>query len=379
MVPQMLSPEDLLSLPSDGYFALALDHTGINEAELPSDLRAHVAHWRNGPLGIHVGEEPLDVVADVSHGVVINGFLNAVQHGASGCVAQLIDGQEVFLTFWDRLAESGVVVVVGSSLDRTGTAPVPAHRDNVAARPLRCVIQISRFGVISHIDNATTQILGWHHSVLGSSALTYLHPEDASSTGHATWARLLQHPGEHYGMRCRFRTATGTYRWFDVRAINQIDLDGYVEMEMIDIDDHMQDRPPPLIPVAVGDRLADRINDGTIVVDDSLCVLAFNEAFCELTGAVVSPVSRRLMIGGSAVSKEFATLIASHLRRLQRQPGTAIEDWVGEIKVESELVSVHEDRRYLGHLQTAGVVDFSLDYGSTGRPRRRFRLVEAER
>lgn len=441
MLPTMLSPEELLSLPSDGYFALGLDHTGLNEVDLPRDLRAHFPDWRPSAFRTSDQMRPFDLVADVSMQVVLNGFLTAVQHGSSGCVAQLIDGQEVFLTFWDRLAEAGVVVVIVSSLGRTDAVGVRSLTGDTGARPLRCVIQINRVGIISHIDDAASQILGWRSSVLGSSALTHLHPEDASSTGYATWADLLLHPGKHYGMRWRFRTATGSFKWFDVRAINQLELDGSVEMEMIDVDDYMHERPPPMIPVAVGDRLADLIQHGTVVVDESLCVLAFNEAFCELTGAVVSPATRRLMIGGSAASKEFATLIASHLRRLQQRPTTAIKDWVGEIKVESELVPTGEDekwlalitvrrsaadlmppikmapglteptmrailgvlakaesprgltyqeitdtcdvsevtaRRYLAHLQTTGVVDFSLDYGSAGRPRRRFRLVDVD-
>lgn len=423
--PALLTPEQLAKESTEGYFLLALDHTGARELTPPAGLAAQFVSWSDSGLVEPGTDDPLHAIATDSQTLVVNAFLNAMRMGFGACVATLDSGIRVMLSFWNRLDAHDMVLVIASvsGLDPSFAAPTVER-----TKPLRCVQHVNVFGITEYIDDATTEILGWGPEVVGRPRLDYQHPDDFEE-GMASWARLLATPDQYMAARARMLDSDGNWRWFDSRSINRLHSAGHVEIEMIDIDEHVHAQPTTVIPVSVGDAIAEQSSTGIIVVDATLHVVACNDRFCELSGAVIDRETRRLIVEPSPAAAELAI----ELQRLLNTDDEEPRQWGDAPRFTASLVhrsatqrhvmvtaeadlpataplpkglsaptmvlimealqrSDHPDgasynelaalagvsevtvRRYLSHLRSEGAVEDRLDYGVPGRPRRRFVL-----
>ena len=120
--------------------------------------------------------------------------------------------------------------------------------------------------------------------MLGESALDFIHPDDRDR-GIQSWMEMLAgRSGGRY--RIRVRTKAGDYRWLEISNVSRLgDPDaGYVETEMVDVDDEMN----ALAKVRAGERqfktLTESLPVGVVQVDTEARVVFANEWIRRLTG-----------------------------------------------------------------------------------------------
>lgn len=76
-------------------------------------------------------------------------------------------------------------------------------------------------GVITWVDDAIGDMLGWRpEQLVGLPSTTFIHPEDQASAV-ATWVAMITAPGTARVWRGRYRTAGGTWAW--VETVNRLD------------------------------------------------------------------------------------------------------------------------------------------------------------
>ncbi|MDS0222250.1 PAS domain S-box protein [Haloarcula sp. S1AR25-5A] len=80
-------------------------------------------------------------------------------------------------------------------------------------------------GVIKYESPSVSRILGYEPGELtGQNGFDYIHPDDVDSL-FETFNNLLSNPDETVTVECRFRTASGEWRWLEVHGTNQFDHD----------------------------------------------------------------------------------------------------------------------------------------------------------
>ena len=146
--------------------------------------------------------------------------------------------EPVDLCIVDMTEELGVYVCVVGELGHAERL-----REQTAEpllRPRRLVQYRDETACFVRIDPLTKVLLGWtDEDLLGSSALDFIHPDD-HDRGILSWMEMLAgRSGVRY--RLRFKTAADEWRWFEISNTNRLnDPDaGYVETEMVDVDDEM--------------------------------------------------------------------------------------------------------------------------------------------
>lgn len=427
----MLSPEDLAGLSTEGYFLLALDATGVAEVAAPPNLAARFASWRDSPWVNDESDDPLSMIAEPSQPLVVGTFLRAIKQSNASCIAELHDGANVLLSFWDRFNDDGVMLVVGhgpfgGSLHSAATLP--------AAPPLRCLVTLNVFGVIEAIDDSTTELLGWGHEVIGRPITEFQPGTAAGSQGFDVWEEILRFPERHFGGRACYRAASGVHTWCDFRTVNKLASNGNIEVELVDVSEHIHGPARSSVPIALADIIAGTSSAGVAVVDQNLTVVAYNEKFIELTGVLITPADRRLILPPTREFRGVASRIAHALSEPSPDDGPQCWDLDGcamdatpyvvgaerfvvvtatgkrrsrDLPLEKGLteptlalilrcldeadgsrglsylevaeasgVSEVTARRYVTFLLEQGVVEVALDYGQRGRPRRRFRRAD---
>ena len=75
----------------------------------------------------------------------------------------------------------------------------------------------------TYISGAYERHLGYRpDEMLGTAALTHVHPDDLAVVGPPL-QRVLQTPGAEETVTFRYRAKDGTYRWFEARGRNRVD------------------------------------------------------------------------------------------------------------------------------------------------------------
>jgi diguanylate cyclase (GGDEF)-like protein/PAS domain S-box-containing protein len=95
--------------------------------------------------------------------------------------------------------------------------------------------------VITAVDSAMCQILGWSEDQLvGRRALEIVHPDD-HETGILNWVEMLATPGLSRRVRLRHQHQDGRWVWLEITNHNRLDdpLFEDVVSEMVDITDEM--------------------------------------------------------------------------------------------------------------------------------------------
>jgi diguanylate cyclase (GGDEF)-like protein len=106
-------------------------------------------------------------------------------------------------------------------------------------RPRRVVHHRNEVAELTWVDPRTRDLLGLEpDEMVGRSALDFIHPDD-HDRGIDGWIELLSgQPSERH--RVRWVTADRGWCWLEISHIDRLDTHGYVETEMVDVDDEMR-------------------------------------------------------------------------------------------------------------------------------------------
>lgn len=135
----------------------------------------------------------------------------------------------------DVTDELGVYVVLTGEGVRVPGSSVPQAK----SRPRRIVHHRNDIAELTWVDPLTVDLLGLDpREMTGRSALEFTHPDD-HGRGIDAWLALLagQPPVRH---RVRWATGDGGWNWFEITHRDLLESHGYVESEMVDVEDEMQ-------------------------------------------------------------------------------------------------------------------------------------------
>jgi diguanylate cyclase (GGDEF)-like protein/PAS domain S-box-containing protein len=145
-------------------------------------------------------------------------------------------------------------------------------------------------GVITSVDDAIVEMLGWRpDQLVGSPSTTFLHPEDQAS-GIATWLDMMTSPGSTRVWRGRYQTADGLWKW--VQTVNRLEdsenpivvsLMTPVTVEQASVEEELRAREQLL------SRLSDALPVGLFQIDVTGHVTFTNDRLHSIVG--VRPVA----------------------------------------------------------------------------------------
>ena len=84
-------------------------------------------------------------------------------------------------------------------------------------QPADVTVRMTRdsVGLITSIDEAVGELLGWRpEQLIGSPSTRFIHPADQSS-GVAAWLEMITSPGVPRVWRGRYQTAAGAWMWVE--------------------------------------------------------------------------------------------------------------------------------------------------------------------
>lgn len=213
-----------------GALVLAADADGL-AVEMPStiacDLR-RVVRTRS----------VIELVAPGSRNGVLVAWDEAKVAGAAVASVVLINGVDASYHFIDLRSLLGVVfaaIVAESAIDldlvAASLAPVVPRRGR---------IDKDGSAVIRFADADICQILGFEPGELvGMRSLQLIHP-DEQDRAVETWMDMVTRTGgAGTRLRARHRRKDGSWVWMEITNTNQLDTEGRVISEMIDISDEM--------------------------------------------------------------------------------------------------------------------------------------------
>lgn len=272
----MTSVADFAGEP--GHYLVALDTTGLTEIPLPREFVGLLPHLIESPYWKQ-GFGPHELVATRDQNVLIEAFAEARETGYSACLAHTANEQTLTIRFFDQIARHGAVVVVVGE----GTA-VPSSVDaQPGPVPLRMVHEVSLFGLTTRIDAATRDLLGWGDEVIGKSRVPLGHPDEVARM-LSFWRLVVSDPTRSHRTRGRMRTASGQYRWFDSTVAARPSGSDVVEIELIDVTEHLAATRPTHAMSALVEMLANLSSVALIVIDAAGRTVTANDLFEQLVG-----------------------------------------------------------------------------------------------
>src|SRR4051794_18202728 len=147
-----------------------------------------------------------------------------------------------------------------------------------ANRPPSCRLTRDSSSIITWVDDAITEVLGWQPGdLVGQPSTNFIHPADQPAAVTA-WFDMLTRPGSTGTFRGRYRTADGSWRWIEVVNENRLEAaDGRVittitpvEMHEVTVEEELRARKQMLA------LLADALPLGIFQFDADRCVTFAN-------------------------------------------------------------------------------------------------------
>ncbi len=250
--------------------------------ELPESVDWH------GPslVGARSG---LDLVQASDRVVLIRAWGVLRERGLARCPARLISGHHVVFNFVDVTATHGVVVaVVTPGVDVPAVEALAGFPHTVTLAPRVCRMRRNEMAAITHIDEATTAMLGWTTEHIQSvDVLDLLHPDDQGRAIHH-WIEVLGTPGGSRRWRARYRRSDGTYLWMETTTHNLLDDPEHacVLAESLDISDEMAMHEALEAREALLAGIADTVPIGLAQVDGGDQVVYANPRLADVIAAV---------------------------------------------------------------------------------------------
>lgn len=184
-----------------------------------------------------VSRSVIDMVIPSDHVEVITTWERSRREGGAAMLVHLLTkpDQAVLVTFAAGLDRFGVHLALVVPAEDTGErVDQGASPPFVAPRTAR--IRKNELAVITEIDDATTQILGWRpHDMIGRRSLEFIHPDDQERS-IANWMEMLTAPGHAQRVRLRHLTADGAWTWMEFTNRKLLGTDApCVHAEMLDV------------------------------------------------------------------------------------------------------------------------------------------------
>lgn len=231
----------------------------------------------------------LDLVQASDRVVLIRAWGVLKERGLARCPARLLSGHHVVFNFVDVSVTHGVVVaVLTPGVDMPAVDALAGFPHNVTLAPRVCRMRRNELAAITHIDEATTAMLGWTTEHIQTvDVLDLLHPDD-QGRGIAHWIEVLGTPGGSRRWRARYQRADGTYLWMETTTHNLLDdpEHGCVLAESLDISDEMAMHEALQAREALLAGIADTVPIGLAQVDGADQVVYANPRLSDVIAAV---------------------------------------------------------------------------------------------
>jgi diguanylate cyclase (GGDEF)-like protein/PAS domain S-box-containing protein len=282
--------------------------TAINETGFFVPLPTSVPLVAHQVIQGHATALELVVEQDVK--VIVDAWSEALEQGAAQGIVHLKNDpqQPVTLRYIDARHRHGVFIGV---FEMEGSVGLLAALQAVPAlKPRVALVRKSQTAVLTEVDAATTQLLGWSaEEMVGRRTLDFLDPED-HPRAISTWMDMLRAPGDRRRVRLRHRHKDGSWVWFEVTNHNLLNdpNHGYVLTEMVDITDEMAVHDALRAREHLLRRLTDALPIGMFHVDDQRRIVYRNARVAAMLGRPQA----------ATLEKQFAGAVPSDRARLEQ-------------------------------------------------------------
>jgi diguanylate cyclase (GGDEF)-like protein/PAS domain S-box-containing protein len=255
----------------------ALSSTGIF-VDMPESL-----HLKQNP--VLKGRSGLEGLDDDTRQRLVENWDRILATGAGRCVFQPPGySQEMTLFGLDLREAHGVVLTM--LVGRNSGARIEGAAEPPSSAPRFASVRKSELSIVTVIDEATSEILGWSAAEMqGQRWLEFVHPDD-HSLAIDNWMRMLAQPGPARRIRQRLRAKDGSWTWFEVTNHNLLDdpEHGCVVCEMVDISDEMATHEALRAREQLLDQLAEAVPVGLFQIDAHGRVVYTNDRLHEIFG-----------------------------------------------------------------------------------------------
>ena len=276
-------------------------------ASLPRDVVCIDESFRSSPfpdevvaLGVdrelrrhyEVGEVSENLSA-ADNAKVMKAVRDARQGGVATAVIHPFDADgPVVLTMIDFLDEYGVVLAI--NIDEDASTDLEPVDVGPGARPRRAVQHRDQVAQFIWVDPNTEAMLGYGaEGLLGRSALEFVHPDDHDRGIDGWLAMLSGEPDTRH--RLRWMTADGGWRWLELTHTNRLEDLGYVETEMLDVDDEMAALARARAGELQFNTLTESLPVGVAQVDPDGQIIYINAWLRSLSGVGGEDLTRSLL------------------------------------------------------------------------------------
>ena len=216
--------------------------------------------------------------------------------------------QEVTLFGLDLRENHGVILTM--LVGRDAAVASQAELEQPGSTPRFATVRKSEMSIITMIDEAISEILGWSAAEMeGQRSLEFVHPDD-HALAVDNWMQLLAHPGPARRIRQRLRCKDGSWTWFEATNHNLLDdpEHGCVVCEMVDISDEMATHEALRAREQLLDQLAEAVPVGLFQIDaDGRMVYAndrLREIFCTEPAETISDQLTSVVVADRPVLEE---------------------------------------------------------------------------
>jgi diguanylate cyclase (GGDEF)-like protein/PAS domain S-box-containing protein len=253
----------------------------------------------------------LDLVAGPDRLRVLASWDAMLARGAGRCVAHPAEepGEPVTVYFFDMREAHDAIVAVFVPADLGDSPSVSVARVAPAqSKPRFAKVVKDQLSMITEIDDALTQILGWSpEEMTGRRSIEFIHPDD-HALAIDNWMEMLSAPGLARRVRLRHRHRDGAWVWFEVTNHNYLDDPerACVFCELVDITDEMAAAEEVRARKELLDRIAEAIPMGLLQIDAAGDVVYTNDRLHEILGVQRAP----------SASEQLASLLDEDRERL---------------------------------------------------------------
>jgi diguanylate cyclase (GGDEF)-like protein/PAS domain S-box-containing protein len=234
------------------------------------------------------GRSGLEGLDDETRQRLVDNWDRILATGAGRCVFQPPGYvHEVTLFGLDLREQHGVVLTMLVGRGEGARGDGDAEQSLVSSAPRFASVRKSELSIITAIDGATSEILGWSAAEMeGQRWLEFVHPDD-HSMAIDNWMRMLAQPGPARRIRQRLRGKDDAWTWFEVTNHNLLDdaEHGCVVCEMVDISDEMATHEALRAREQLLDQLAQAVPVGLFQIDTDGSVVYTNDRLHEIFGS----------------------------------------------------------------------------------------------
>ncbi|HUF96791.1 MAG TPA: diguanylate cyclase [Ilumatobacter sp.] len=245
------------------------------------------------PLDRHrvvVGRSLLDMVLPEDKVAVINSWDASGLTGSLSMTVRLLTDpdQPIRVTLVDAVERFGVRLAIMLPADGARGRLASSSFDGTPL-PRTARVRKDARAMITDVDHATTQILGWApEHIVDRRSLELIHPDD-QDRAISNWMEMLTAPGQSQRVRLRHLTADGAWVWMEITNHNHLEDDEpYVLAEMLDISEELAAQEALRASEQRLRRLAEALPLGVIQIRTDRTISYANERTAAITGVAAA-------------------------------------------------------------------------------------------